>query len=60
MFRLGLIMMTVGNEPAILVLQDVAMASRALPGSKMPRLKVTIVHKVTLIVRIGIVYSLES
>ena len=43
-------MMTVGNKPAILVLQDVAMASRALPGSKMPRLKVTIVHKVTLVV----------
>ena len=57
MFRLGL--MTVGNEPAILVLQNVAMASRALPGSKMPRLKVTIVNKVTLIVRIGIIYSLE-
>ena len=39
-----------GNEPAILAQHYVAMAARALPGSKVPRLKVTIVHKVTLVV----------
>ena len=43
-------MMTCGNEPAILAQHYVAMAARALPGSKVPRLKVTIVHKVTLVV----------
>ena len=36
-----------GNQPAILTLQNVAIASRALPGSKVSRLKVAIVHKVT-------------
>ena len=41
-------LMTVGNEPAVLVLENAAMASHALPGSKMSRLKITIVHKVTL------------
>ena len=40
---------TGGNEPAILLLDNVAMASCALPGSKVSRLKVTIVHKVALI-----------
>ena len=43
-------MMTCGNKPAILAQHYVAMAARALPGSKVPCLKVTIVHKVTLVV----------
>ena len=36
-----------GNQPAILTLHNIAIASRALPGSKVSRLKVAIVHKVT-------------
>ena len=61
MFRWRLV--TVGNEPAILVLQNVAMASRALPRSKMPRLKVTIVDKLTLVgsnVRVRFTFPFES
>ena len=36
-----------GYQPAILTLHNVAIASRALPGSKVSRLKVAIMYKVT-------------
>ena len=42
----------VGNEPAIVVFHHIALTPSALPASQLTRLKVAIVHKVTLMVTI--------
>ena len=42
--------LVVGNEPAIVVFHHVALTPSALPASQLTPLKVTIVHKVTLMI----------
>lgn len=42
--------LVVGNKPAIVVFHHIALTPSALPASQVTRLKVTIVHKVTLMI----------